>query len=43
MTKKKLIYNIGIMLADFIAYFVICLFSSLLFKGNIAYNFVMSA
>ncbi|MCI5582878.1 MAG: polysaccharide biosynthesis protein [Anaeroplasma sp.] len=43
MTKKKLIYNVGIMLADFIAYFVICLFSSLLFKGNIAYNFVMSA
>lgn len=43
MTKKKLIYNIGIMLADFIAYFVICLFSSLLFKGNIAYNFIMSA
>lgn len=43
MSKKKLIYKSGIILLDFIAYFVICLFSSLLFKGNIAYNFVMSA
>ena len=38
LSKKKLIYKSGIILLDFIAYFVICLFSSLLFKGNIAYN-----